>query len=85
MRPLFLLIVLGACGEDLVEKANELSGLDDCEEVAACGDLVYVDCNSAVDGPAFYFNRVSSQLISKCGGWTPRDEACPPPAWDCAP
>ncbi len=57
-----------------------------------CKDIVFVDCGSAVDGPSYYLNKNTGELISTCGGacWGATGEGrrvcetlCPPPEWDC--
>src|ERR1019366_94970 len=34
-----------------------LAGGMNCKLVQQCGELIYVDCNSAADGPAYYINQ----------------------------
>ncbi|MDB4961139.1 MAG: hypothetical protein JWP01_1138 [Myxococcales bacterium] len=92
------LVAISACTDSIderafEERANALTGEDNCNVEATCGDLVYVDGGAAVDGPAYYFDR-SGGLISRCGGacFLPMmpeqvDECatlCPPPDWTCS-
>jgi hypothetical protein len=56
-----------------------------------CEGIGVLDLGAATDGPLYYFNDSSRQLISVCGGacWHPRTESqtamcanlCPPPQW----
>jgi len=95
-----LALVLAACSESgnspdssaFVEAANARSGGIRCEEVSRCNGIVKVDCQSAVDGPLYYFDEDTVDLINCCGGccFTP-DPAkqedcrvnCPPAGWTC--
>ncbi|PCC72838.1 hypothetical protein SAMN02745121_01955 [Nannocystis exedens] len=55
-----------------------------CRFERACGDLVGVDCESAVDGPYHYVRRDSLEIVSQCGGACRRGcTDCPPKAWTC--
>lgn len=62
-----------------------------CSRSRVCGALAYVDCGSAVDGPAYYYERASGKVGGFCGGYCMADfegkcaKTCPPPAWDCDP
>jgi hypothetical protein len=73
---------------DIVPKKYGLT----CTLDKSCGDIVGIDCNAAVDGPYYYVNKVSGDIISKCGGFCLTSDPeqleicrtmCPPPAWDC--
>ena len=54
-----------------------------CTIAATCGDLMYVDCGAATDGPAYYVDRSTRTQISECGGLRPPPPDCPPAAWTC--
>lgn len=62
-----------------------------CTEKRTCGDLVELDCNSAVDGPLYYIDMAKQKIIEKCGGWChapqelvePYCKECPPKIWKC--
>lgn len=62
-----------------------------CSRPRVCGSLAYVDCGSAVDGPAYYYERASGKVVGFCGGYCMADfegkcaKTCPPPAWNCDP
>jgi hypothetical protein len=87
-----LVLVVAACSNVYEEEAHKRSGLE-CEEVDDCNGIVLVDCRSAVDGPTYYFDEDTVEIISVCGGacWLPHPDpdrpeicrACPPPAWTC--
>jgi hypothetical protein len=62
-----------------------------CSPPRYCGTLGYVDCGSAADGPAYYFQRNSGKIVGYCGGYCMADpkgtcaKTCPPPEWTCRP
>jgi len=39
-----------------------------CKNIEVCGELVKMDCNSALDGPLYYFNNTRGKLLMVCGG-----------------
>jgi hypothetical protein len=56
-----------------------------CDLQRVCGDLAYVDCGSAVDGPAYYINA-ALDVVATCGGacMNPAEPCnCPPDGWTC--
>ena len=67
--------------------ANGLVGLAGemkCRLAQQCGALIFVDCNSAADGPAYYIDEEASKLLATCGGACMRGcTNCPPPEWKC--
>jgi hypothetical protein len=68
---------------ELVARIKERFG-DRCRYERACGDLVGVDCDSAVDGPYYYVTRKDLTTVSTCGGTCRRGcTDCPPKAWTC--
>ena len=61
-----------------------------CSKPRYCGRLGFVDCGSATDGPAYYFERQSGKVVSYCGGYCMVNsekcqDKCPPPEWTCRP
>ncbi len=55
-----------------------------CKLERSCGDLLGVDCQSAVDGPYYYVNRRDLKTVATCGGACRRGcTDCPPKAWTC--
>jgi hypothetical protein len=63
-----------------------------CHAPVICGEIVEVDCDSALDGPTYYFNKYTGERVSTCGGacWNPQGEQigvcktlCPPAEWNC--
>lgn len=69
----------------LAAKIREQFG-ERCSYERACGELIGVDCQSAVDGPYYYVRRDSLEVVSRCGGYcrgNPCTE-CPPKGWTCA-
>lgn len=106
---LFTLILALACmagslltGCDHSEEAGGEIDLDafvaknypNCSKAVVCGNLAYVDCHSAVDGPAYYLNGKTGTRISTCGGACMLPDSaqavvcrtlCPPKEWTCKP
>jgi hypothetical protein len=93
------ILVLAACesgspgtSHDFVAAGNAMSGGSRCMELGRCNSIVKVDCGSAADGPLYYFDEDTAELINCCGGccFTP-DPAkqedcrlnCPPAGWTC--
>ena len=60
-----------------------------CHVNRECGELSFVDCGMAADGPAYYVSKTTGQVLEVCGGACmagPRADfcvACPPPEWTC--
>jgi hypothetical protein len=68
---------------ELAARIKEKFG-ERCRYERACGDLIGVDCESAVDGPYHYVRRDSLEIVSRCGGVCRRGcTDCPPEAWTC--
>jgi len=72
------------------EKYGTLPG--SCSKPVFCNNIAEVDCDSAVDGPLYYFERDTGKEISICGGYCmdadPERTAycqtmCPPKEWIC--
>ena len=56
-------------------------------DLEVCGEVIYLPCDAAVDGPAYYLRAADGSQISKCGGacWHPHGDQievcrtlCPP-------
>jgi hypothetical protein len=74
---------LGAEHVRLLARAG-LAKVEGCRVVQECGDLVLIDCNSAADGPAYYLDRKSANVLATCGGACMRGcTDCPPKGWTC--
>jgi hypothetical protein len=56
-----------------------------CRYERSCGELVGVDCDSAVDGPYYYVHRETLAVVSTCGGACMSGSCtnCPPSVWTC--
>lgn len=55
-----------------------------CQFVQECGDLLLVDCDSAADGPAYYVNQKTVEILATCGGACMKGcTGCPPKEWKC--
>ncbi len=63
-----------------------------CKVVKQCGDLSYIDCDSMVDGPAYYVRTATLDVVMNCGGYcmAPKEDMkdkncsqCPPEQWTC--
>ena len=59
-----------------------------CSRPRYCGPVGFVDCGSATDGPAYYFDRESGKILGYCGGYCMLqsekcEKTCPPPQWTC--
>ncbi|WAS92016.1 hypothetical protein [Nannocystis punicea] len=68
---------------ELAARIKEKFG-ERCRYERACGELIGVDCESAVDGPYHYVRRDSLEIVSQCGGVCRRGcTDCPPKAWTC--
>lgn len=68
---------------ELAARIQEKFG-ERCRYERACGDLIGVDCESAVDGPYHYVRRDSLEVVSRCGGACRLGcTDCPPKAWTC--
>jgi len=56
-----------------------------CRPERACGGLLGVDCDAAVDGPYYYVRQSDLAVVSTCGGACMNGcTDCPPRAWTCA-
>ena len=102
---LFLTLMLVSCDSYKNKPAGEsnkssqgekklISDIDqtNCSDIKYCGDIGELNCGAEVDGPLYYFDKQTEEIISTCGGacWRPDEEQqvvcetlCPPPSWDC--
>ena len=62
----------------------------DCEYVGQCGNLISVNCRAEVDGPFYYVNKKTGEILEYCGGYCMTDDPtgkycqnCPPKEWNC--
>lgn len=69
---------------ELAEKIRRQFG-EKCRYERACGDLIGIDCEAAVDGPYYYVRRESLEIVSRCGGYCMSGTCtdCPPKGWTC--
>lgn len=58
---------------------------DACVYQQSCGNLAAIDCNSAADGPLYYVNKTTKEIVAKCGGFCMAGGCthCPPKEWTC--
>jgi len=61
-----------------------------CEYSGQCGDIVAINCRAEVDGPFYYVNKNSGEIIEYCGGYCMGGDPtgkycknCPPKDWNC--
>lgn len=55
-----------------------------CRIERTCDELVGIDCDAAADGPYYYINKNTGDIISKCGGYCMSEcTNCPPKEWKC--
>lgn len=60
-----------------------------CKAIERCEGVLHVSCRPEVDGPSYYVDFPTGDVISTCGGacrLPDRDECnslCPPPEWTC--
>lgn len=75
----------GEVAPELAARIKQQFG-ERCRHERACGDLIGVDCESAVDGPYYYVRRDSLEIVSRCGGFCRGNDCteCPPKGWTCA-
>ena len=80
--------------DDTPLRPSHISSIDQtqCDAIEYCNDVGRLDCGSKVDGPLYYFNMHSEEIISVCGGacFNPGEDQqlvcetmCPPPQWSC--
>ena len=58
-----------------------------CGEISGiCNGIVAINCQAEVDGPFYYVDGRTGDIISTCGGeclFGSCEGMCPPPAWTC--
>lgn len=59
-----------------------------CTYKAECGELAMISCMPEVDGPVYYVNKDSGDVVETCGGacMMPSEthcNSCPPESWTC--
>jgi len=75
--------------EEIIIMSNpEIKANNSCEIVDYCGFMVAVDCGAAVDGPLYYVDKDSGEILEYCGGFCERIgeeycRECPPKEWNC--
>lgn len=68
----------------LIARVKQRFG-DRCRPERACGGMLGVDCDAAVDGPYYYVDHTDLKVVSTCGGACMSGcTDCPPKAWACA-
>ena len=78
--------------EKIILSNPEIKSAPDCKIVDYCGDTATVNCRAEVDGPFFYVNKYSGEILEYCGGYClmPLEsregkycQNCPPKDWNC--
>lgn len=80
--------------EKVIMSNPEISSDSRCEIIEYCNNLAEVDCFAAVDGPLYYVNKYSGEIVEYCGGHCFRPDnwkypntkycrSCPPKEWTC--
>ena len=67
-------------------RVNILSYGIECKNGGECGNIIEVDCGAEKDGPLYYVDRKSGEIISSCGGFfvgAYTRNSCPPKEWTC--
>tara|TARA_B100001179_G_C18595458_1_gene407016 strand:+ start:204 stop:527 length:324 start_codon:yes stop_codon:yes gene_type:complete len=98
---IFLMVLPGCTPANTTGQMDEKSALTSesvketfgprCELVSQCNDMAYIDCMSAADGPSYYVDSQSMEVLGKCGGFcmiVPEEgsdscQQCPPESWTC--
>ncbi|HEY8963236.1 MAG TPA: hypothetical protein VIN59_02105, partial [Alphaproteobacteria bacterium] len=65
---LFLVIVAFDMRKGPVFSKDTVPIFTACKVKKSCGDLDFIDCISAFDGPAYYVDRDSQRIVMTCGG-----------------
>ncbi len=67
------------------QQAVEEAFGEECELERMCGGGWGVDCQALVDGPYYYVDPETLEVIATCGGacWVEVCEDCPPEGWSC--
>ena len=58
---------------------------EECGLERMCGEQWGVDCQATVDGPYYYVDPETLEVVATCGGacWVEACENCPPEGWNC--
>ncbi len=58
---------------------------EECELERMCGDQWGVNCMAPADGPYYYVDPETLEVVATCGGacWVEACEDCPPEGWVC--
>lgn len=73
----------------LAAEVKEGLASGECRVDGTCGELSFINCRIEADGPGYYVNTASGEVLEVCGGacmMGPREDmcvACPPPEWTC--
>lgn len=67
------ILVLAVCGTVFGFNATDEAAIkrkfgDNCKITDSCADMVYVDCNAAADGPAYFLDK-NLETIGTSGGF----------------
>lgn len=59
-----------------------------CQFMGSCGNIAHIDCGAEVDGPLYYVDKNTGEIIGYCGGYcmvknSQYCQNCPPKQWDC--
>ncbi|WP_033082204.1 hypothetical protein [Colwellia psychrerythraea] len=77
VRVIGILIFLASINVPVYAEKNALDELhpnilskknSSCKYIEICGELVKMDCNSALDGLIYYFNNTYGKILMICGG-----------------
>ena len=64
------------------ESMGNVNGLPEyCKTVATCGQYERVSCRAEVDGPLYYVNTKTREVVADCSEGS--SEVCPPLGWEC--
>jgi len=60
----------------------------ECEYAGSCNNLVAINCKAEVDGPFYYVDVKTGEIVEYCGGSCMGDsdiycQNCPPKEWNC--
>lgn len=74
-------LIISGCSKNINPKKYG----NNCRVERTCGNIVGIDCQSNLDGPYYYVDSDSGDIISTCGGACMGGQCtnCPPSGWDC--
>src|SRR3989338_1049420 len=70
-----------------ISKVNPQNYGSLCDQIAGrCNGIVGINCHVEVDGPFYYVDEKSGEIISRCGGdiLGGSSDQCPPKEWTCS-